>query len=231
MAISPKTVYPGQIDTSDLVGYPEGAAQNVTVAGDGTGTPLEERMLNDVLGFQQALLADVGATPSGTPDKVGASQYLDAVSKIAARGTKRYKYPPSGVVVDAGDWAEFGATAGYGSWRCTANGSKLHFPLIPAPPLGATLTRLRLQSATGVSSYVSLLVRRFVLNTSGPFDLNPLTSALVNGVDSSNAVVETTSFLGGSESVLDTYYYYAEVEATGGGTDPRFLGWIELEWT
>ena len=84
MAIDPSALYPGQIDTSDPTGYPYGAAQNVTVAGDGTGTPLEKDLVNDIFGFQQALLEEANITPSGTPDKVGASQYLEAIQEVIA---------------------------------------------------------------------------------------------------------------------------------------------------
>jgi len=79
MALNPAAAYPGQISTIDLVGYPYGRARNVLAIGDGTGTPLEQQWLSDLFGFEQALLAFAGITPSGTPDKVGASQYLDAL--------------------------------------------------------------------------------------------------------------------------------------------------------
>ncbi len=77
MAIAPDDEYPGQTDTDP--DYPYGKAQNVALAGDGTGTPWEERLVNDIFGFQQALLGAAGATPSGTPDNATTSQYLDAV--------------------------------------------------------------------------------------------------------------------------------------------------------
>lgn len=83
MAIRPQAVYPGQVITGDL-GYPHGKARNQTVVDDGTGTPWEEQLVNDIFGFEQALLAEAGATPSGTPDRVGGSQYLDALKKLIA---------------------------------------------------------------------------------------------------------------------------------------------------
>lgn len=99
MAINPSTKYPGQIDTSDSTGYPYGKAQNITVSGDGTGTPWEKDLVNDVFGFQQALLKSVNATPTGTADKVGASQYLDALNtRLGTTGnllTKRFFLPGS----------------------------------------------------------------------------------------------------------------------------------------
>lgn len=82
MAINPATQYPGKIDTSDPDGYPYGKAQNVAVSGDGTGTPWEKALINDLFGLGQALLGEAGITPTGTPDKVGASQYLDAILSL-----------------------------------------------------------------------------------------------------------------------------------------------------
>jgi len=84
MAISPKDEYIGKIDNSDPVGYPEGKAQNITTPGDQTGTPLEAKWVNDWFGFVQAIMDDVGTVPSGTPEKVGASQVLDAIKDVAA---------------------------------------------------------------------------------------------------------------------------------------------------
>lgn len=84
MALNPFAHYPGQLSNADPTGYPYGSAQNVVVEGDGSGTPYEKDIVNDNLGFQQALLKEASITPSGTPDKVGASQYLDAVKAIAA---------------------------------------------------------------------------------------------------------------------------------------------------
>lgn len=84
MAISPKAVYPGQTDDTDP-DYPLGKARNATTLGDGTGFPIEQRWVNDLLGFQQALLDEAGISPSGNPDKVGASQYLDALAALFFR--------------------------------------------------------------------------------------------------------------------------------------------------
>lgn len=89
MAIRPSTLYPSQTDVSDPVGYPHGAAQNVTIAGDGTGYPLEATWVKDLQGFLQALLVDAGITPSDTPDKVGASQYLQAIHQMALPQVER----------------------------------------------------------------------------------------------------------------------------------------------
>ena len=80
MAINPSVKYAGKI-TAPSVAYPYGKAQNITVPGDGTGTPWEKDLLNDVFGFQQALLSEAGIVPNGTPDAVGASQYLQSLFK------------------------------------------------------------------------------------------------------------------------------------------------------
>lgn len=81
MAINPETQYPGKI-TPSSARYPYGEARNITIPGDGTGTPWEAALVNDLFGFQQALLSAGAVVPSGTPDEVGDSQYMVALGKI-----------------------------------------------------------------------------------------------------------------------------------------------------
>lgn len=66
--------------------YPHGSVRNESSPGANDGTPLEQAWGNDIEGFKQALLAEAGITPSGVPDRVGASDQLDAL-KIVARGS------------------------------------------------------------------------------------------------------------------------------------------------
>lgn len=81
MAIIPKTKYPGKT-IGDDPNYPQGKARNRSTPYDADGFPFEEAWVNDLLGFQQALLDAAGITPSGDPDKVGASQYLGALGLV-----------------------------------------------------------------------------------------------------------------------------------------------------
>lgn len=82
MALDYGDRYPGQIVTSDPA-YPYGKARNRSTPSDFDGTPWEEDLVNDFLGFHQSLLDEAGITPSGDPDEVGASQYLEALLAIA----------------------------------------------------------------------------------------------------------------------------------------------------
>lgn len=83
MAFNYSTEFPGQIDTTtNPTGFPFGQAQNVTVFGDGTGTPLDQKIYNDLFGFQATILSEVGIVPNGIVEQVGASQYFNAVRKI-----------------------------------------------------------------------------------------------------------------------------------------------------
>ncbi len=84
MAIIPQDRYPGGTVEGDA-GYPHGRARNISQPGDGTGYPWEQDGINDTLGFQQALLSAAGITPTGNPDSVGASQYLDALKRLFDR--------------------------------------------------------------------------------------------------------------------------------------------------
>jgi hypothetical protein len=81
MALVPSTKYPAQTDVEPA--YPQGKARNAGTFQDGSGTPLEKDWVNDQWGFLQSLLAAASITPSGTPDQVGASQYLAAVQNLA----------------------------------------------------------------------------------------------------------------------------------------------------
>jgi hypothetical protein len=82
MALIPSAQYPAQTDAD--AAYPQGKARNAGAFQDGTGTPLEKSWVNDLWGFLQSLLDVAGITPSGDPDEVGASQYLEAVTAVSA---------------------------------------------------------------------------------------------------------------------------------------------------
>lgn len=81
MAIIPANEYPGKISPGDSE-YPQGKARNVTVQDDGTGTPWEANLVNDVWGLLQRLLSDAGITPSGVPDTILVSDYKDALDAL-----------------------------------------------------------------------------------------------------------------------------------------------------
>lgn len=103
MAIIPSDTYPGQTLLSDPA-YPHGKARNVTVSGDGTGTPLEATWLNDLWGFLQALLAEGGVTPSGNPDEVGASDYLTALYNVLVKIGPEDTISPTTLTADVNNY-------------------------------------------------------------------------------------------------------------------------------
>jgi len=79
--IRPIDAYPGKVAPVSSE-YPDGKAQNITSPGDGTGTPWEAKLVNDLFGFQQFITSKAGITPSGTPDNATASQQFDAMWKL-----------------------------------------------------------------------------------------------------------------------------------------------------
>jgi hypothetical protein len=83
MAINPGTRYPGKMAPA-VPAYPYGQARNITNPGDGTGTPWEADVVNDLFGLQQALLSAAAVVPSTVPEAVGASQYLQAIVGLAS---------------------------------------------------------------------------------------------------------------------------------------------------
>lgn len=84
MALDYETRYPGQVAPAS-VAYPFGQAQNVTIPGDGTGTPWEADLTNDLFGFLQALLDSAGITPNDLSDTAINSQYLNAIGALSGR--------------------------------------------------------------------------------------------------------------------------------------------------
>lgn len=84
MAINPESQYPGKI-TPSSADYPYGEARNITTPGDGKGTPWEAALVNDLFGFQQAILSAASITPSGTPEKATVSQYFNALKALIGR--------------------------------------------------------------------------------------------------------------------------------------------------
>lgn len=86
MAINPGTRYTGKI-TAPSANYPLGSARDITTPGDGTGTPWEQNLINDVWGFLQKLLDGAGITASDVPDTVLASQYYQAVMALIGRAS------------------------------------------------------------------------------------------------------------------------------------------------
>jgi len=61
---------------------PNVAALNETIPLAGDGTPLVKKWLDDIWGYQQAVLAHAGTTPSGANEIAGTSQILNGLISI-----------------------------------------------------------------------------------------------------------------------------------------------------
>lgn len=68
--------------------YPYGSIKNESVPGAKDGTPLDAEWGNDYAGFDAELFAQAGVVPSGAPDKLGASQRVDAIRVITTKDRK-----------------------------------------------------------------------------------------------------------------------------------------------
>lgn len=86
MANNPSTLpgYNGQTAAPDA-SYPYGSARNDVSPGDLSGTPRIAAEINDIMGFQQALLDEASIVPSGSPDTALVSQYLQALKLVAKK--------------------------------------------------------------------------------------------------------------------------------------------------
>jgi hypothetical protein len=80
MAFKRSAAYPTQIATA--TGYPGGKAKNKVSSNDTTGTPFEEKWVNDLWGAQDAILGRGGRTRSGIPDTSIASDFAFAIDSI-----------------------------------------------------------------------------------------------------------------------------------------------------
>jgi hypothetical protein len=123
MALVPSAQYPSQVDSDPA--YPQGKARNAGTFQDGTGTPLEKSWVNDLWGYLQSLLASAGVTPSGTPDQVGASDYLTATKAVAVTAAKTALDPVLLRLRKVGDETGFTDTAGSIAVRRMSSGPLL----------------------------------------------------------------------------------------------------------
>lgn len=131
MAIVWSAEYPGQISVDPA--WPHGKPRNVAVPGDGSGTPLEAAWLSDLAGWQAALLQEAGITPSGNPDNVLASDYVDAIKAISGANLANFTNTPH-------DWtAPQKFTAGYIANHWGVSGEVLYCN----PTTGAVESRAR----------------------------------------------------------------------------------------
>ncbi len=84
MALDYRDRYPSQT-VDGGADYPEGKARDVGTPGDGTGTPWQEDLVNDLWGFLQGLTGAAAIEISGVPDTAPASDRLAAIRKLTRR--------------------------------------------------------------------------------------------------------------------------------------------------
>lgn len=83
MALNFGTANPGQHQAADA-DYPYGRPRDVTLSGDGLGTPWKAANYTEIQGLFQAILEQSGAVPDGNPETALASQYLEGLKTIIA---------------------------------------------------------------------------------------------------------------------------------------------------
>lgn len=91
MATNPTTL-PENIGriTGASANYPRGSAKDDSTGTTGDGTPIKQGWMNDIYGPQQSLLRAAGLVPSGTADTALVSQYVQAMTQIAAGRATAY---------------------------------------------------------------------------------------------------------------------------------------------
>lgn len=121
MAINPINEFPGQISPPSN-NYPFGEAQDITIPGDGTGTPWNDKVLNDLFGLQQALLFEAGITPNGVPDTATTSQYLNSIYQLS--GLRTFASIAAAAATDLTRFDRILTSSYLGGWEDTPAGPK-----------------------------------------------------------------------------------------------------------
>ena len=75
------TTYPGQT-AGATANYPNGEPRNVTISGDGTGTPVEAAIYSDWRGWMEAIVAESGVAISGNADTALVSDVLTGLKLL-----------------------------------------------------------------------------------------------------------------------------------------------------
>ena len=171
MAYKIKDIYPSQVSTGDA-GWPDGKPRNIQGGIQGTGTPFEEKLFQDYEGSRQALFAEAGIDPSGVSDKVGQSDYVDAL--------KGFEKPASSVVTSEGNNIED-----------FINSTKVNYPFKSATEVdiaivyGQSGARGFANNTAGDLAYESPLAK--VWDGSGVIDLTSYTPTQNGGTSTGSA--------------------------------------------
>lgn len=232
MALIPENRYPGK--TTPATGdYPYGSAKNIAVPGDGTGTPWEKDIVNDTLGFHQALLTEAGVVPDGDVDTVNDSQYLQAAKKVLKSGRKNYIINGNlNTTIINQDGFGGGQPAagvyGYDMWKGDTLGTRIEQVIVNSEVInesfviswvGGTGTA-DVDGVTGLSSGDT-----FTLNTSGNFSVIIPTDATYVQLEKGTVATEFEPIDFGSELVKCMQFYEKSYEAdVAPGTASAFGG-------
>lgn len=84
------------------IDYPQGSIKNRSAPDVKDGTPLDADWANDHQGFFQSILSYFGVTANGAPDKVGASQYFDALMSDPTEARRGMPLKATNAEVQAG---------------------------------------------------------------------------------------------------------------------------------
>lgn len=111
MALKLNEEYPGRFNNPSAE-YPQGSFKNRTTPTSADGSYFEQKWANDQLAFFSSLLSSAGMEANGQVDKVGASQYYEALETI---------------IEDSVQVPSYLATSGVGgassNLKCSASGS------------------------------------------------------------------------------------------------------------
>lgn len=82
--------YPGFVNPPDAA-YPYSSPKNATTDTAEDGTPVEEKWVGDVWGFNQSVMSEAGVTPNGQTESVSNPQILTALKSVIESDGKTYR--------------------------------------------------------------------------------------------------------------------------------------------
>lgn len=194
--------------------FPSVIAQDCSGPGETDGTALIAETMTDYMGFIQALLSDVGATPDDSVEVYTASQILNALKLIPGEQVIPIcsGLPESNVGATPEQAWEFNLSSST-PWLSTQNNGKLYFPI--NIPLNVEINlQVEVQVVPGAARSGADRVSLGIYS----YQLNSLT--LIGSVDYDNGgttldtLIDTVS---GLTPTIDTRCYMAIIKAGNDG--------------
>lgn len=198
------------------IDYPEGSIKNRSAPDVKDGTPLDADWANDHQGFFQSILSYFGVTANGTPDKVGASQYFDALMSDPTESRRGMPLKATNAEVQTGTNASKMVTPASLSSRTATESRTGLVELATNAEVAAGTDTTRAVTPAGLKSHLGTAATRNVGTSSGN-----VMAVGAFGLGSNAATITTPDAIN-----LNTGFY--EISEDAAWDHRPFHGWVRL---